>query len=387
MAITLAKLCGDIEKKYNMYLVAGKGGMGNVVRWVHMVEDREVPEFLHGGELIFTTGIGQIDNSELLNFVKGLKEHNAVGLVVNIGPYIKEIPKNVVEYCENNMFPLFTLPWNIYIIDITYDFCRRIMDNEKSETSAVEAFKSLIAHPEQTSEYVSVFDKTGFKVINCYTVLTLSFSQNNKDFTSQLYMQNHNKLWTVLAKSQNPSAMFMLDSRLVVIRQNFSEVLMEQINQRLDRMFENSGIKYSVGISETERGYQAVPQLLHEADSAHTVAKFNGKKMMYYSDIGVNKILFGVENKSILAKYTDEHLEKIIKYDKENGTDLIKWLREYLDNDGSIKKIADKNNVHRNTVNGKIKQIKEVFDLDMSGEEKMELMLAFKIKDIIGYIK
>mgnify|MGYP004732656935 CR=1 FL=1 len=140
MAITLAKLCGDIEKKYNMYLVAGKGGMGNVVRWVHMVEDREVPKFLHGGELIFTTGIGQIDNSELLNFVKGLKEHNAVGLVVNIGPYIKEIPKNVVEYCENNMFPLFTLPWNIYIIDITYDFCRRIMDNEKSETSAVEAF-------------------------------------------------------------------------------------------------------------------------------------------------------------------------------------------------------------------------------------------------------
>ena len=57
MAVTLDKLYISIEEKYNMKLVAGKDGLKNVIRWVHMVEDSEVPNFLHGNELIFTTGI------------------------------------------------------------------------------------------------------------------------------------------------------------------------------------------------------------------------------------------------------------------------------------------------------------------------------------------
>ena len=60
LAITLERLCDGCETKYQMELVAGKGGINNTVRWVHMVEDREVPDFLHGNELIFTTGIGHI---------------------------------------------------------------------------------------------------------------------------------------------------------------------------------------------------------------------------------------------------------------------------------------------------------------------------------------
>ena len=40
MAITLEKLCEGCNVKYQMELVAGKGGINNTVRWVHMVEDR-----------------------------------------------------------------------------------------------------------------------------------------------------------------------------------------------------------------------------------------------------------------------------------------------------------------------------------------------------------
>lgn len=43
MAITMLKLCEDAKSKYDMELVAGKNGIENTVRWVHMVEDREVP--------------------------------------------------------------------------------------------------------------------------------------------------------------------------------------------------------------------------------------------------------------------------------------------------------------------------------------------------------
>ena len=99
MAITIAQICANTEKLYDMHLIAGKNGIDNVVRWVHMVEDIEVPDFLHGNELVFTTGIAHFGNEWLLDFVTGLKKSNASGIVVNIGPYIDSIPSKVIVYC------------------------------------------------------------------------------------------------------------------------------------------------------------------------------------------------------------------------------------------------------------------------------------------------
>ena len=132
MAISLSQLCVNAEKSYAMKLIAGSGGLENTVRWVHIVEDSEVPDFLHGNELIFTTGIAHSGTDWLKGFAESLKAKGVVGLVVNIGPYIESVPSPVIVYCEQNDLPLFTIPWSTRIVDISYDFCRRML----SETGA-----------------------------------------------------------------------------------------------------------------------------------------------------------------------------------------------------------------------------------------------------------
>ena len=127
MPISLSRLCENTEKSYQLRLIAGRDGLDNPVRWVHMIEDPEVTGFIHGNELVFTTGIRQRGVDWLLDFVVNLREHGAVGLVVNLGPYITSIPPQVIVYCEQNAFPLFTIPWEEHIIDVTYDFCHRIV--------------------------------------------------------------------------------------------------------------------------------------------------------------------------------------------------------------------------------------------------------------------
>jgi hypothetical protein len=57
MAIMVRKLYKNATFLYAMNLVAGKGGMNNLVQWVHIIEDESVSAFLHGGELVFTAGI------------------------------------------------------------------------------------------------------------------------------------------------------------------------------------------------------------------------------------------------------------------------------------------------------------------------------------------
>lgn len=385
MSIMLKQLCSDAETKYNLKLIAGKGGMTNTVRWVHMVEDRQVPDFLHGSELVFTTGIGHVGKDPLLEFVKRLKKHGASGVVVNIGPYLGSVPQDVTDYCDKENFPLFTLPWSVYIIDITYDFCRRIIENEKIETTAAEAFKNIILSPEQGKKYYSFLEQHGFGKAVGYRVFTLKFYKDGKNITEAFERSNHIKLWNILAKSRDyPSVMFVLENTIVVIRLDASSKFIENLTAMLEVISEQKAIPYVMGISSERRGYRSAAKLLAEAEAARKTAVSENKSFEFYSETGVNKILFGVRDKTILKEFAAAQLDEILDYDAAYKTDYAKILYEYLICDGSVMAVAGNYGFHRNTVNTKIKNIKSIFNIELTGEKKTELLLAFKIKKLLN---
>lgn len=385
MSIILKQLCSDTETKYNLKLIAGKGGMTNTVRWVHMVEDRQVPDFLHGGELVFTTGIGHIGKDPLSEFIRRLKNHGAAGVVLNIGPYLSSVPQEVIDYCNEVNFPLFTLPWSVYIIDITYDFCRRIIENEKIETTAAEAFKSIMLDSEQGKKYHSFLEQHGFSKVVGYRVFTLNFYKDGKNISEDFERSNHIKLWNILAKSKDyPSAMFAMKNTIVVIRQDVNDVFFKNLTDKLDAVAEQKNITYVMGISSERKGYNSVAKLLSEAEAARKTAASENVNFEFYSEIGLNKIIFGVKDKSVLREFAAKQLDEIIAYDKEYKTDYAEILYEYLMCDGSVMAVADNYGIHRNTVNTKIKNIKSIFGIELTGEKKTELLLAFRINKIIN---
>lgn len=146
MSITVSKLCANAQANYVMKLVAGKEGLGNYVRWVHLVENADVSPFLHGNEMVFMTGVGINDEVHLLKFVEELIEKRCSALVINTGKYIKSIPQSVKDCCDINSLPLFTVPWEVKLIDITYDFCHRIVTGEEIETALATALRNLYFH-------------------------------------------------------------------------------------------------------------------------------------------------------------------------------------------------------------------------------------------------
>ena len=381
LAITLAQLCRNAEKNYNMKLVAGRGGMDNTVRWVHMVEDSEVPDFLHGNELVFTTGIGHLGNDWLEPFVKSLKEHKAVGLVVNLGPHIDAIPSRVVVYCEENDFPLFTLPWQVRIIDITYSFCRKIIDNEEAETTLAGAFRNLIFSPDKRENYAAALERNGFSENASYVVLAMSVS-DGKASAVQLLRNNRFGLGRLIKHSKNPVAMFFQDDKLISVRQNTDREEISRLIKALSELHLEQ--KLSIGISDMGEGYQSVPNCYKEAVSALDVVRIKGCQSMAYSNIGVYKLLFGVENRDVLRTYVDDTLGNLIRFDSLNNTDYEHTLRVYLECNGSVQMTALRLDVHRNTVNYKMKVIREILGIEMNDEDKMNILLAFRAQEILG---
>lgn len=380
MAISLAQLCRNAEKSYEMKLIAGRGGLDNTVRWVHMVEDSDVPSFLHGNELVFTTGIGHTGSDWLIPFVKSLKEHRAAGLVINLGQYIESVPARLIVFCEDNDFPLFTLPWQVKIIDITYNFCRRIIDNEEAETSFAEAFRNLIFTPERRDTYAAMLERSGFRENASYTVISVAAVSGKS--TSGLLKSNDYALWRLFKRSRTPCALFFQEDRLTVIRQSVSaEEIKRLINDISSAEF---GSMLNIGVSDTGESLAAVPVCYKQAVSALKAAQIKGTGCFYYRNIGVYKLLFGVENISILSDFAETVLGSVIRYDSMNGTDFENTLKRYLECSGSVQLTAEKLGVHRNTVNYKMKIIREIMNVEMNEEERMNILLALRAREILN---
>ncbi|WP_018701876.1 helix-turn-helix domain-containing protein [Anaeromusa acidaminophila] len=59
-------------------------------------------------------------------------------------------------------------------------------------------------------------------------------------------------------------------------------------------------------------------------------------------------------------------------------------MRCYLEQDGSVQAVAKLTYVHRNTINYKLKKIRELTGCDLArSEERLQLMLALKIGEVL----
>ena len=118
MNISIEQIMNNLSPAYRIRLVAGKKGIYNhEINWVTIVEDYSVEKFKHINQIILTSGLNYKNEEELLEYVKCLKEVQVSAIIINIGKYIKEVPKSIVEYCNETDIPLYTMPWDVLMSD------------------------------------------------------------------------------------------------------------------------------------------------------------------------------------------------------------------------------------------------------------------------------
>ena len=137
MGFTIQDMMLISQEQYRMRFIAGEQGWSNSISWVHMVEDTVIIQYFWGKELAVTTGLGFDTTEKLQKLIEDLIRKHAAGLIINTGNYIFEIPRHLIDYCNENDFPLLTIPWEIHLTDVIKDFSIRIFmqgtaDNEIS---------------------------------------------------------------------------------------------------------------------------------------------------------------------------------------------------------------------------------------------------------------
>lgn len=385
MSIVLKKMVKNSYFLYKMNLAAGKNGMNNLVQWVHIIEDDSVSSFLHGNELVFTGGILNKTPDWLLEFTKKLYKAGASAFVVNIGPYTKEIPEEVAAYCDEVNMPLFTIPWETRMVDMTRDFCHRIMRNDQIENSMAATIKDIIFHIGDLESHIHQMERYGYQRSGrfCFICISLESEDDKEEKRRDALAMAAEK---IARRIHDLFISFFYKECLVLVLTDYTDEEIEIFNHEFLVLIkkEKAMKNLYMGISSNQQGIYNQNKNFEKAYSAMKMARKRRETSVYYDKLNIYKILYEVDDKSVLRNFYADTIASLEKYDRENNSELMLFLKTYLENNGSLQLVSEKLFVHRNTVTNQLKKIEKITGFNPQDlEDKFMFYLGFCIKDII----
>lgn len=98
-------------------LAAGEKGLTRKLTSANIQEVPDVQKWLHGGELLFTSGYSFKTAENGMKLLKTLKEKDVAGIAIKTGEYLEKVPQEMLD-CANELdFPLFILPEDLPYMD------------------------------------------------------------------------------------------------------------------------------------------------------------------------------------------------------------------------------------------------------------------------------
>ncbi|MBO1000463.1 PucR family transcriptional regulator ligand-binding domain-containing protein [Bacillus sp. SD075] len=154
-------------------IITGKDFVNErTVQWISVIE-MPVENFVRKNEVVLTTGIGCNDNVESLKvFVQDIIESEASALMIAMGRYIYDIPREVIELADKHNFMIIEIPWEIRFASIIEMVMKEINDSqhkerEKSEKVQQELLKLILK--ESDIKHISKFIQRN---IGCSIIIT-----------------------------------------------------------------------------------------------------------------------------------------------------------------------------------------------------------------------
>lgn len=371
MAVELNDLYEDIRTKYNVQLHTNSC-FDKKIGWVHIVENELFVQFLHGNELIFTSGVQYSSEEWLKDFIQMLYEKNAGGLILGMKEE-RTFSKEIIAYCNVIGFPLFSASWETPYIDVMRRFSEILLQNEKTETNLVSALKNAIHYPDNLELSVRGFESNGFFdgmsygvfVLSCYTYRT---EKGNKALEKIVEGMRYFLKKAVLYEENGMLILLAVGDQIPLLRKEMSEQCKRDTN-----IYVGMGVTVT-SIGDIHRSYTT-------AKTAYQLTKTTiPRNFLVYEELGIYKLLTDKKEKEIYPLFVKETLGKLLDYDKDNQTDYMDILRVYFENECSIICASKALYCHKNTLSYKLEKIRKILGYDiLLNENRMNIMVCLHI--------
>lgn len=388
-------------------VVAGKNGLNNIIRWVHVMEYPQYTKWLKGGELLLITGVAIKDDINVLTqIIKDISSRNVAGLVINIGPYITETPKEVIEMADLLDFPVFELPFDVKLIDVSQSICNAIFMSKMERESMDSFMKDIIFKNVTITEEIS--NKAiyyGYDPKKTYCSLVINIDNYNY-FTEEDIMSGKKN---VLQSNQNIEqimldVMIKWNKKIIYINQGDSIIVIFPINEKNNEKHtpkdiakdlvkniqsRTQDLDISIGIGSCLEELKDLKKSIYNAQKAVKLLKIDKEKsrIASYSDIGIYRLLFEVDKQEEMKNFYQETLGSLIEYDLENSNNLLNTLEAYIEQNGNLPRTAEILFIHKNTLIYRIRRIEEILQCDLKNiNHLVNISTALKIGKFLNCI-
>ena len=104
----------------DLRVAAGAEGLSREVSWLHVSELDDPTQWLEGGELLLTTGLGVGELATRQRaYVRRLADHGLAGLGFGVGFSFAEVPQALADEADRLGFPVLEVPYEVPFVAIT----------------------------------------------------------------------------------------------------------------------------------------------------------------------------------------------------------------------------------------------------------------------------
>ena len=378
-------------------LKAGENGLQKSVRWIYFADclqcvksEYKIENYIHGDEFVVLTNPSVTDDSKkLMALIHQMYEYRITALGINEG----QISEELIEYCEEKNLPLFELPEKYPLIDLSQIICRKLVLEENDRNAAVQLFSSILDAEHLSRERVMAQARyLNIDLEGSFFVAEFAFASEN----GESGWENDDSL----AAGRNVKSMIRAEfsryikqdililpqagSILALIPDKDAEEshIKEIFVRSVDRAQREYRINLMIGVGNSRAYLDEVKNSRNEASAALRAAEVSGLKgqIFFYRDQGIYTLISHVDDSRILDAYVDEKIGKLLQADELNDGNLHETLENYLNCNCNAKKTAEAMFLHRNTLNYRLKKIREILSCDLENLDTcLEMKMAFLI--------
>lgn len=373
-------------------VITGLGGMEKGIRWSYKAENINFEKWVRGKELLIVSSpVTQRKNFDLYKTIEKAIELNMSCALLLIGEnYVTQIDKKVIDLAENNDFPLFTMPWDVPLLDFFEELGHAIsyLDDRKDIEDSLLA-EIIFGNCTNTSSIEHKCKQMGYDLGVLEQVFVLHLCEPNSKETFNKLKYNDDEpsdectrknqrisndqirsyaqtLKEYFSECNYPAIVSCYGDRIIGFMRNCADDRKKiiEIFERFDKFLQNdlNEIEYTLNIGETCENISKLQKSFHETSKTNSVLEHINRKneIVFYDEIGFYRMLMSYENTAPMQQFANEVLSPIIQYEKKAHTQLMETMWAYFECDCNLQRTADKLFSHKNTVKYRLQRVEQL---------------------------
>lgn len=363
-------------------VIAGRGGLSHTIRWYHIIEIEDMANWIGWGTLVFLTGVALNDTSKsLINIVETLNKKHASGLVINIGEYIADISKDVVEKADQFNLPIIVVPSEIKLMDLTYQL-GQLLFRKDSQIENVNSVLTSILFGTENGDDEDLLTAYGYDPHVDYAVALFS-ARSRVPHAGSSPVLDINFIYEVVDSvgRQFSRSIFVLnktnDPILFVpfFKSETKEDWIRIFHEIQNRLAEHQDhLEIIIGVGSAAHSSADFRTSYHHAKVALKVADFSNESdtVVFFKDISLFRII-DWDNRDQMHQIVEDYLGNLTR-----NSELIDTLEFYLQLNGNMKKTSIALHLHINSVKYRMNIIRQTLPMnldEMGGWYKLQTAL------------